>query len=50
MPTYQFETPRFGPARPDAAEHNAAPWDAAHKRLVFGPFNDNVYAAPSAQQ
>ena len=50
MPTYQFEAPRFGSARPDAAEHSAAPWDAAHKRLVFGPFNDNVYAEPSAQQ
>jgi len=42
MPAYQFEMPKFGSAQSDASQRPAA-WDAEHKRLVFGPFNDQVY-------
>ena len=49
LPAYKFEMPRFGAAQPDAATRSV-PWDAERKRLVFGPFNDQVYGSPSAQQ
>jgi hypothetical protein len=50
MPAYHFDTPRFGTARPETADHGSNAWTAERKRLVFGPFDDNVYAEPSAQQ
>jgi len=50
MPAYHFDMPGFGTARPDSADHSNNAWTAERKRLVFGPFNDNVYAEPSAAQ
>ena len=49
MPAYHFDMPRFGTARPDTADHSNG-WTAERKRLVFGPYNDNVYAEPVPQQ
>ena len=49
MPAYHFDMPRFGTARPDTADHGNG-WTAERKRLVFGPYNDNVYAEPIPQQ
>jgi len=42
MPAYQFQMPRFGGTQADASQR-PVPWDAERKRLVFGPFNDQVY-------
>jgi len=42
MSTYQFEMPRFGSTKTDAGDGTGS-WDAQRKRLVFGPFDDNVY-------
>ena len=49
MPAYHFDMPRFGTGRPDTADHSNG-WTAERKRLVFGPYNDNVYAEPLPQQ
>jgi len=49
FPAYQFEMPRFGSGERDASDHNV-PWDAERRRLVFGPFNDQLYPDPSTQQ
>src|SRR5262249_24581809 len=50
MPAYHFDMPRLGTARTDIADHTSNAWTPERKRLVFGPYNDNVYAEPLPAQ